>query len=95
MDRAASIALLEAHHVFPSDHVFRVIVAADEAHVAAVLASVAAFRGVPDVRDRVVEVPSAAGRWRSLRITLTCATAADVVDLYAHVGTLPQVVKYL
>ena len=95
MDRAAAIELLDAHHRFPSEHVFRLIVRSDPADVAAVLTSMAAFRGVADLVDHVVEVPSTGGRWRSLRITLRCGSAAEVVDLYGHVATLPQVVRAL
>ncbi len=95
MDRAAAIDLLEAHHRFPSEHVFRLIVRSDPADVAAVLASLAAFRGVADLADRVVEVPSSGGKWLSLRITLACGSAGEVVDLYGHVATLPLVVRSL
>lgn len=95
MDRAAAIALLEAHHTFPTDHRFRAIVRADPAAIEGVLASVAAFCRLADLPDRVEQVPSSGGRWVSLRMDLPCPSAAHVLDLYDHLQSLPQVVRVL
>lgn len=95
MDRPAAIALLESQHTFPSNHSFCAIVRTDPAEVDAVLASVAALRGLGDLSDRVVRVPSSGGKWTSLRLRLPCATAGDVLDIYAHLQALPQVVRCL
>ncbi len=95
MDRLAAIALLEAHHTFPSDHPFRAIVRAEPADVEAVLASVALFCGLSDLPDRVERAPSSGGKWLSLRMALPCASAAQVLDIYAHLQALPQVVRCL
>ena len=95
MDRPTAIELLEANHTFPSDHAFRAIVRADPAHVEEVLASVAAFCALADLAERVERVPSSGGKWLSLRMALPCASAARVLEIYAHLQSLPQVVRCL
>jgi putative lipoic acid-binding regulatory protein len=94
MDRAAAIALLEAHHSFPSDHSFRVIVRADEADITTVTTSLAAHRGLPHLDGRCEQVPSNKGSYVSLRLSLPCASAEEVLDVYAHLGTIRCVVKF-
>lgn len=95
MHRAEAIALLEAHHTFPTDHRFFAIVRAEPPAVEGVLASVAALCGLGDLGDRVERVPSSGGRWVSLRMTLPCPTATHVLDIYAHLQSLPQIVRVL
>jgi putative lipoic acid-binding regulatory protein len=95
MDRAAAIELLKAHHTFPSNHEFRAFVRTEAADIDAVLASVAAFCGLPDLNGRVEQVASSGGRWTSLRLSLPCDSAERVLDVYAHLQTLPQVVRTL
>lgn len=95
MDRPSAIELLEAHHTFPSDHAFRAFIRAEPAAVDAVLASVAAFCELADLADRVERVPSSGGKWLSLRMTLPCVSAARVLEIYAHLQGLPQVVRVL
>ncbi|MDP2304925.1 MAG: DUF493 domain-containing protein [Pseudomonadota bacterium] len=95
MERLTATELLDAHHTFPSDHAFRAIVRADPAEVDAVLVSVAAFCGLTDLEDRVVRVPSSAGKWLSLRMALPCDSATRVLEIYAHLQALPQVVRCL
>lgn len=88
MDRVAAIALLESVHTFPGDHTFRAIVAPHAAE--GVLATVTAQWGEP---VRVERVESRGGRWVSLRITLTCTSAAEALDVYAQLRTLPEIVQ--
>ncbi|MES2643046.1 MAG: DUF493 domain-containing protein [Myxococcota bacterium] len=95
MDRPTPLELLEAHHTFPSDHAFRAIVRSDPADVDLVLASVATFCDVADLPDRVERVPSSGGKYLSLRMSLPCASAARVLEIYAHLQSLPQVVRCL
>ena len=94
MDRATAIALLESRHSFPSDHGFHVIVRADEAHIAAVTCAIAEHRGLDSLEGRLVCVPSKQGTYVSLRLSLPCATAAEVLDVYAHLAGLRHVVRY-
>lgn len=94
MDRATALALLEANHVFPSDHRFVLILRADAVAIAAVSASIAAHRGLADLEGRVEQQPSSGGRYVSLRLSLPCASAAEVLDVYAHFATLESVVRY-
>ncbi len=95
MDRPAALTLLEALHTFPSDHTFRVIVRSDPGDADRVLASLAAFCGLADMTGRVVRVPSSKGNWTSLRLALPCESAAKVLDIYAHLQTVPEVVRSL
>lgn len=95
METEAALALLNAQHTFPSDHRFHVIVRSDPGAVASVGASLAALCGLAALGDRVVQVPSAKGTYVSLRVTLPCAAAESVLAVYAHLATLPEVVRYL
>lgn len=95
MDRDAARKLIEEHHSFPSDHTFRVIVRAEGPDADEVLANIAAFCGLPDLHGRVTQVPSSGGKWVSLRVDLPCVSADTVLDIYAHLATLPKVVRYL
>lgn len=95
MDRETSRTLLEQQHTFPSDHLFRVIVRADGTDADEVLADLSGFCGLVHLEDRVVRVPSREGKWLSLRLSLPCATADAVLDIYAHLATMPKVVRYL
>jgi putative lipoic acid-binding regulatory protein len=95
MDRAAAIRLLESTHTFPCEHVFRVIVRAAGDDADRVLASLAAFAGLSDLAGRVTRAPSRQGTYVSLRVTLPCATAERLLDVYEHLGGLKEVVRYL
>lgn len=95
MDSEGAIVLLNAQHTFPSDHRFHVIVRAEPGSVERVSVSLAALCGLASLTDRVVEVPSAKGTYVSLRVTLPCETAETVLAVYAHLATLPHVVRYL
>ncbi|GDX82858.1 hypothetical protein LBMAG42_46690 [Deltaproteobacteria bacterium] len=95
MDTEGALALLNAQHTFPSDHRFHVIVRAGPGSAARVSASLAAFCGLDSLGDREVQVPSAKGTYVSLRVTLPCDRAETVLAVYAHLATLPEVVRYL
>jgi putative lipoic acid-binding regulatory protein len=94
MDREAAIALLESQHQFPSDHLFRVIVRAEAVTIAAVSASLAAHRGLESLEGRIVHQPSSAGKYVSLRVSLPCASAADVLEVYAHLRGIEAVLQF-
>ena len=94
MDRDAAIKLLSAHHSFPSDHFFQVIVRSDQGDVDAVLASLGEFLGLADLDGRVVSVFSRKGTYLSLRLTLPCQSAEQVLEVYARIQAMPQVIRY-
>lgn len=93
MDRDAAIALLEATHSFPSEHFFQIIVRQSEADVDEVLGALAVLAGLSDLYGRVTRVPSSKGTYVSLRVTLPCASAEAVLDVYARLGEIPAVLK--
>jgi putative lipoic acid-binding regulatory protein len=95
MDREAAKKLLEDHHSFPSDHTFRVIVRAEGPDADEVMADIARFCGLPDLHGRVTQAPSTGGKWVSLRIELPCESGDTVLDIYAHLSTLPKIARYL
>jgi putative lipoic acid-binding regulatory protein len=95
MDRDAAILLLESQHTFPSEHHFHIIVRSQQEHIDSVVASLARFCDLVDLNGRVQPVPSRQGSYVSLRTTLPCNSAAMVLDIYAHLQSLPEVVRYL
>lgn len=94
MDRAAALKLLESTHTFPSDHLFRVIVRDEAEEVERILGSLAALAGLASWDGRLERAPSSRGTYVSLRVSLPCAAAEHVLDVYAHLATLPGVVRY-
>lgn len=94
MDRAAAIALLESKHTFPGDHGFHVIVRQQPEDVAGVSRALAELAGLADLSGRVSHHPSKQGTYVSLRVSLPCASAAQVLDVYARLATLPAVIRY-
>ncbi len=94
MTRDAALALLRDQHAFPGDHRFHVIVRDQPGHVARVQASLADLCGIPSLEGRVTEVPSREGTYVSLRVQLPCPDAEKVLDIYAHLGALAEVVRY-
>jgi putative lipoic acid-binding regulatory protein len=94
MDRAAALKLLSDHHSFPADHFFQVIVRSEQEQVDAVLVALAELLTLPDLDGRVVPVFSRKGTYLSLRLTLPCQSAEQVLDVYARLQELPQVIRY-
>jgi len=74
-------ALLEATHEFPGPYRFSVITLADEAVVAA-LRNTIASQGLALPAEEWVTQASSGGRYTSHRITLACASADEVLELY-------------
>ncbi len=94
MDRAAALKLLESQHRFPSDHAFHVIVRGDPDDVAHVTAAVIAHGALEALGERLRAVPSAQGRYLSLRLSLPCADAEAVLEWYGLFARLERVVRY-
>ena len=94
MDRETALKLLESQHTFPSDHRFHVILRTEQEHVDRVLAGLATVVGAPDLEGRVDSVPSRHGTYLSLRVTLPCVDASRVLDVYAALGKMEEVIRY-
>ncbi len=94
MDRAAARLLLESQHSFPSDQRFHVIVRSAEGTADAVSAAIAAHCGLAVLGAREERVTSRAGNYTSLRLSLPCADADAVLDLYALFGGIPGIIRY-
>lgn len=94
MDRQAALLLLESRHSFPSDHAFHVIVRAEGGAAGAVSAALAQHVGMAALGPCEARVPSRNGTYVSLRLSLPCADAAAVLDIYALLASLPEVVRY-
>ena len=84
--------LLAATHVFPGPYQLTVITVTDDAVVAALRAALQIGRDDPIADDAWKTRQSAGGRYTSHRVTLVCASADDVVELYDRVRTLRGVV---
>ena len=95
MDRNVAIQLLESQHSFPSDHRFHIIIRSDPLHIEHITVSLAEFCALPHLEGRLLQIPSRNGTYLSLRVDLPCPSAAMVLDIYAHLSTLPYVIKYL
>lgn len=95
MTRDAALDLLRSQHTFPGDHTFHVIVRDLPGHAAGVSAVLAGLCELESLAGRVVEVPSRNGTYLSLRMRLPCPDAERVLDVYAKLGELPEVVRYL
>lgn len=94
-DHQRSIELLEANHVFPGAYSFSIIALNDPGVSAAILSAIEAEVGAP-VEDSAREArPSAQGKYVSHRLTVHCAAAAQVLDLYARVRTIQGVITVL
>ena len=95
MDRNAAAALLDAHHAFPSDHRFQVIVRSSPDDVDAVLTALARHFLLPHLDGRCEQIPSRQGTYVSLRLLLPCESAFSVLDTYALLGSHPSVIRCL
>jgi putative lipoic acid-binding regulatory protein len=93
MDRNDAAALLDAHHTFPSDHRFQVIVRSNPDDIGAVLAALARHFLLPNLDGRVEKIPSRQGTYVSLRLLLPCQSAFSVLDTYALLGSHPSVIR--
>lgn len=93
--RRRSIELLEAHHAFPEDFAVTVIARNDDAVAAAVLAAAAAGLGAPLAEGAHARHPSAHGKYVSHRLKVPCASAEEVLVLFARLRAVDGVVTIL
>lgn len=82
-----AVDLLEANHTFPCEFTLSVITKDDPAVTAAVLAAA----GVTDYDRR----PSAHGKYVSHRLKVPCATAEEVLSLFARLRAVAGVITIL
>ena len=93
--RKRAIELLEANHSFPGDFSLSVIARSDDAVEAAVLAAAAAGLGRPLAADAHERHPSAHGKYVSHRLKVPCASAEEVLVLFARLRAVDGVVTIL
>ena len=94
-DERRTLELLEANHVFPGEFHFTVIARNDESVTAAIVLSIEAGLGAP-LAEAAREIRlSSGGKYVSHRLTVPCATAADVVRLFAGVRRVDGVMTVL
>ncbi len=89
-DRDRMLALLEANHSFPGTYALRVVL--EEGAQAALMAAVEAT-GLAVLETQTK--PSRTGKWVSIRLEFEVQSAAEVLTLYAAVGTVDGVVTSL
>ena len=93
--RQRAVELLEANHTFPCEFSLSVI-ARNEAQVRdAILAAAAAVHGSPLPEGAYSEKPSAQGKYLSHRLVVGCATADEVLQLYARLRAIDGVITVL
>jgi putative lipoic acid-binding regulatory protein len=92
--RQRAIELLEANHVFPGPFSVSVIGRNDAAVERAVL-SAAGLGEAPPGADRHDRKESGGGKYVSHRLTVQCASAAEVLDLFARLRAVDGVITVL
>jgi len=94
-DEKRSLDLLEANHEFPGDYHLTVIALNSDAVTAALIESVQEGLAEPLVEGARETRSSSGGKYLSHRMRVPCATAADVIRLYARVRRVEGVVTVL
>ena len=90
--RRRAVALLEANHEFPCAFSVSVIARNEGAVEAAVLAAATAAGAPVTAHERK---PSGGGKYVSHRLTIPCATADEVLELFARVRAVEGVITVL
>jgi putative lipoic acid-binding regulatory protein len=94
-DEQRTLELLEANHVFPGEFHLTVIARNDEAVTAAIVLSVETGLPAPLAKEARETRLSSGGKYVSHRLRVPCATAVDVVLLYARVRRVDGVMTVL
>ena len=89
-DRERMLALLEANHSFPGSYALRVVL--EEGAQPALMTAIEAT-GVTLLDTQTK--PSRTGKWALVRLEFEVQSAAEVLTLYAAVGTVEGVVTSL
>ncbi len=93
MDQKSATALLEQHHEFPGDFVFRVVVK-PEVKATVVSVMMAATEGCAEL-VQVEEHPSKTGKYLSLRVSMRVESAQVVLDVYHSLKSVTGVLATL
>jgi putative lipoic acid-binding regulatory protein len=93
--RRRSIELLEAHHAFPEDFSVTVIARNDDAVGEAVLAAAVEGLPAPLAEGGYQRLPSAHGKYVSHRLKVPCASAEEVLVLFARLRAVDGVITIL
>jgi putative lipoic acid-binding regulatory protein len=95
LDEKRSLDLLEANHTFPGDYHVTVIALNSDEVTAALLDSVQEGLAEP-LADAARETRSSSGgKYLSHRMRVPCASASDVIRLYARIRLVQGVVTVL
>lgn len=89
-ERPPTAELLEARHDFPGPYTFKVIGPADDAFEGRIVECVQNELGLPTPPSTRVKT-TAGGRHQSVTIEPRCEDAQTVLDLYAALRKLPDV----
>ena len=87
--------LLEATHDFPGNYLLTVVVRSDEKVTADVMAAASAHLAATLPASALTTRPSKGGKYLSLRITIPCESAQQVLDIYARVKDVTGVMTIL
>jgi len=94
-DEKRLLDLLEANHVFPGDYPLTVIALNSEAVTVALIESVQEGLAEPLAEAARETRSSSGGKYLSHRMRVPCASAADVIRLYARIRGVEGVVTVL
>ena len=94
-DEKRTLALLEANHTFPGEFPLTVIALNNDAVTAAIVVSVEEGMEGRLAADAHETHLSSGGKYRSHRLRVPCAAAADVIRLYARVRGVDGVLTVL
>jgi putative lipoic acid-binding regulatory protein len=94
-DEKRAIDLLEANHTFPGDFSLTVIALNSETVTAALVESVQEGLAAPLDEAARETRSSSGGKYLSHRLRVPCASAADVIRLYARIRRVEGVVTML
>ena len=94
-DEKRSLELLEANHEFPGEYPLTVIALNSDAVTVALVESVQEGLAEPLAEGARETRSSSGGKYLSHRMRVPCATAADVIRLYARIRRVQGVVTVL
>ena len=94
-DEKRILDLLEANHKFPGDYPITVIALNSEDVTVALVESVQQGLAAPLADDARETRSSSGGKYLSHRLRVPCASAADVIRLYARIRLVQGVVTVL
>ena len=94
-DEKRAVDLLEANHTFPGDFSITVIALNNEAVTAALVESVQEGLAAPLDEAARETRSSSGGKYLSHRMRVPCASASDVIRLYARIRLVQGVVTVM